>query len=681
MLILAGSVLFAQEEPPAPGPAPEIQMAKSQRIELPNGLKVILVENHKLPRVAFQLYVNYDPVVEGEKAGMLSAMGSLLEQGTAKQDEEAFAKSVDMIGAFMFTSARGGYIQGLSKHKDKLASLLAEATLQPAFPEAAFEREVKQQLSGLAASNEDINAISGRVTNALVYGKDHPYGEFETEESWKNISLEDIRGFYDSHFKPNISYLVMVGDLNPAQAEKLAKDNFGGWQRGEVQELDYKVPAIPDSRYVAMVDRSNAAQSIVKVTYPVELKRGDKDIFAANVLNQILGGGATGRLFQNLREEHAFTYGAYSSLSSNERVGKFTAAAPVRTAATDSAVQEILNEMERIRQNPVSAEELDGAKNSLMGEFARSLEDPQTIASFALSIDRFGLEKDYYETWLKKMAAVTVEDVQRAARRFMHPDRAIVSVVGKGSEIADGLAAFGEVHYFDKYANKMEAPKRELPAGLSAKDVISKYIVVRGGKSKMESIKDMRMEYSASMMGQTVEMVQKMVPAKGMMSQRLEVGDALFVQKTVTNGKEGYSSDPQNGKKMLDGPELRKTIRQANPFSFINYEEEGYSVELAALEQVEGKDAFVLKVTDPEGEVSNQYYDASSGLLIQIVKETENAMGQKGSSVTQLLDYKAIEGVQFPHTIKQQMGPQAITFKLEDAKVNIGLKKKDFPVE
>lgn len=681
LLILLGTGAFAQQEPPAPGPAPEIEMAKSNRMELPNGLKVIVVENHKLPTVAFRLFVDYDPVLEAEKAGMLSAMGSLMEKGTTERDEEAFANAVDMIGAFFTSGARGGYIQGLSKHSETLASLLAEATLQPAFPDAAFKREVKQRISGLAAANENPNAISSRVSGALVYGTDHPYGEFESEESWESINVEDIRSFHENNFKPNVAYLVMVGDITLAQAEKLAKGNFGGWQRGDVEQRSYEFPSMPDTRYVALVDRSNATQSVIQVTYPVQLRRNDKDIFAAKVLNEVLGGGGSGRLFNNLREKNAYTYGAYSNIREDKLTGKFTASTSVRNSVTDSAVQEIMNELERIRQNPVSKDELERAKNSLMGGFARQLENPQTIANYALSIDRYDLEQDYYETWLKKMAAVTVEDVQRAARRFIHPDKAIVSIVGKGSEIAGSLDKFGEVRYFDEYAKPVEAPSRELPAGLTAADVISKYIVVRGGKSKMEDIKDMALNYSAEMMGQQVSMVQKVVPKKGMSSQKLEVGEGMFVQKTVTDGKAGYSSDPQNGKKALEGKELRDAIRRANPFSFLDYEDAGYTVELEALEQVDGSDAFVLKVTNPEGDVSRQFYDASSGFLVQVVREMENPMGQKTSQIVKLQDYKEVEGVQFPHTLKQQMGPQKLEFKLEKVRTNIGLKKKDFEVK
>lgn len=682
LLLIASSVLFAQEQPPAPGPAPEVKMAEPQRFELPNGLNVILVENHKLPTVVYSLYVDYDAILEGDRAGMRSAMGSILQKGTTNKDEEAFAEAVDMMGAFMNTNPRGAYVSGLSKYRNELGSLMAEALLQPAFSQEAFDREVKQQLSGLAIQNDNPNAIAARVASALNYGLDHPYGEFETEESWKNISLEDCKKFYDAYFKPNVSYLVMVGDLSLAQAEKIAKDNFGGWQRSDVKAHTYSTPKIADKRYVALVDRSNAAQSVISVSYPIELTRADKDIFAARVMNQILGGGGTGRLFLNLREKNGYTYGAYSGIRNDKLVGRVSASASVRTTVTDSAIQEILNEFERIRQAPVSEEELSVAKNYLMGAFARSLEDPQTVANFTLSIDRLGLEKDYYQNYLKNLEAVSIEDVQRVARRFIHPDKALVMVVGKGSEIAESLNKFGEVHYMSNMAEKLEAPKRELPKGLTADNVVSKYLVARGGKANFDKVKDLTMNFEASIMNQPSTLTQKFLfGKKNMMYQELEVGEGLFVQRTVTDGKSGVSFDSQNGRKDLEGKDLEKTFAQADPFSFIDYQTNGYKVELTTMEQVEGKDAFVLKTTNPVGEVSDYYYDAETGFLVKRVTSIENPGGKAVSQTVLLQDYKEVDGIMYPHILIQQVGPQKMTFNLKEVKVNSGLSKKEFPVK
>ncbi|MFK7969570.1 MAG: insulinase family protein [Bacteroidia bacterium] len=684
LLTLISSTLFAQELPPAPGPAPEVKMSEPYRFELPNGLKVILVENHKLPTVAYQLYVNYNPIVEGDKAGMLQAMGDMLAKGTSSMDEEAFAKSIDMIGANFSTSPRGAYAQGLSKHRETLAKLMSSAVIEPAFPAPALDREVKQALSGLAVQANNPDAIAARVSGVLKYGMDHPYGEFDSEDTWKNIAIEDVKGLYNTYFKPNISYLVMVGDLSQTQAMEIAKNNFGSWQRGDVPAQSYSKPSAPEARYVALVDRASSAQSKVDVTYPIELKPGDKDIFAIKVLDQVLGGGALGRLFQNLREDHGFTYGCYSSIESDNLVGEISASASVRTSVTDSAVQEILNEFERLRQEPVTAKELSDAKNYLMGGFARSLERASTVANFTLNVDRYNLPKDYYQNYLKNLEAVTIEDVQRAARRIINPEKAIVMIVGKGSEIAEGLAKFGEVRYMSPNAEMQEAPKRELPKGVTAKNIIAKYVSALGGESKLEKIKDITMKYEATFMEQPAKLkVKYLLPnmSYNKFVVENEEGEELFSQSSKTDGKAAYESNSQSGRKNLEGTELQKAIMKANPFPFVNYAEAGYTVELVAMERVDGKDAFALRVVNPVEEVSTYYFDAASGFLVRMEREVEAPGGQKAIQSVSYGDYKAVEGVMFAHSRMQEVGPTTIPFVLKEIKINTGLKKKDFSVK
>ena len=679
-LILAGCQLIAQQLPPAPGPAPEVNLPSPYRFTLANGLKVILVENHKLPRVTFSLVLDNDPIFEGDKAGVLSALGSMLEKGTTSLDEEAFAEAVDMLGANFFTFSGGAYMQGLSKHKDAMAKLMSDALLNPAFPQEAFDREVKQSLSGLAIRSDNPNSISCRAVGALVYGKDHPYGEFETEDTWKSLTVDDVKEVYNTYFKPNQAYLVMVGDLDPQGAEQLAKTYFGVWQQGEVPNHSYKRPQAPEKRYVGLVDRSTSTQSIVDVTYPVELSLGDPDIYAARIMNHVLGGGGSGRLFRNLREAHSYTYGAYSGLEDDQLVGSFSASASVRSAVTDSAIQEILNEMERIRQNPVTEEELNNAKNYLMGSFARSLENPQNVASYSLNIDRYELPKDFFQNYLKNLEAVTLEDVQKAARRFIHPDRAIIVVVGKGSEIAEGLSRFGEIQYLSKMAEKIEPPKKELPKGLTADRLISKYLVASGGTPARAKIEDLTFSYEATLMGQPATLVQR-YRLPNMYHQELNVANGMFVQKSTTDGKAGIEFNSQAGKQALEGPELREMILRANYFYFIDFEENGYKAELTAMDRIEGKDVFAVEVTDPENQVSTQYFDAESGLLVRRLRTVENAGGQKAVQIVDYQDYKEVNGIKFPHTVLQQVGPQKLAFTLKELKVNTGLKKKDFPTK
>jgi len=234
----------------------------------------------------------------------------------------------------------------------------------------------------------------------------------------QNIDRASVIGFYQTYFKPNIAYMAIVGDINRKEAQKLIKKYFGNWERGEVPKNIFKVPEAPSKTLVAMVDRPQSVQSIINVSYPVNLKPGSEDAIKARVMNTILGGGFSSNLMQNLREDHGFTYGARSSLSGDKLIGNFNASASVRNEVTDSSVVEFLYELNRIRTENVSEEQLKSIKNYITGGFARSLENPQTIANFAINIERYNLPKDYYANYLMNIEAVSVADVKEMAQKI-----------------------------------------------------------------------------------------------------------------------------------------------------------------------------------------------------------------------------------------------------------------------
>ncbi|MFN0034406.1 MAG: M16 family metallopeptidase, partial [Saprospiraceae bacterium] len=252
---------------PAPGSAPKIQIGKAETFKLDNGLTVIVVENHKLPTVSYQIYVDNDPAQEKEAAGYVDLMGDLLARGTKTRTKEQIDESVDFLGASLSSSANGVSGSCLSKHSDKLLEIMADVLLNPTFPQEELDKLKRQYESGLAAAKDDPDAIAGNVGSVLRYGKDHPYGEIMTEESLAKINLDQIRGHYNTYFKPNISYFVVVGDVTKAQAEKFAKQYFGKWQKGDVPKHKYAVPQAPAKTQVDFVHKPGAVQSAISITY------------------------------------------------------------------------------------------------------------------------------------------------------------------------------------------------------------------------------------------------------------------------------------------------------------------------------------------------------------------------------------------------------------------------------
>jgi predicted Zn-dependent peptidase len=403
VILLSVGFTFAQKldrtKPPIPGPAPEIKIGKYVSFQLENGLKVFVVENHKLPIVTFNLIIDRDPILEKENAGYVEITGELLKTGTKTKTKSQIDEDIDFIGATFNTSSTNLFGSCLKKHTDKLLDIMSDVTLNANFKQEELDKIKERTLSELKAEKDEPSLIADKIMKKVFYGAGHPYAESETDSSVTSISLYMCWNYYNTFFKPNISYLSIVGDITPDEAKVLAEKYFGTWQKGDVPKYKYEKVEPPVINKVVIVDKPGSVQSKVIVGYPIDLPKNSPDVILANVTNTILGGGVF-RLFENLREKHAYTYGAYSSLSSDEIIGKFTAYADVRNSVTDSAITEILYEMKRIRKDTVGDKELQKAKNYLTGSFAIALEDPKTVANFAINIERWNLPKDFYTNYL-----------------------------------------------------------------------------------------------------------------------------------------------------------------------------------------------------------------------------------------------------------------------------------------
>ncbi|MFK7951903.1 MAG: M16 family metallopeptidase [Ekhidna sp.] len=662
-------------EPATPRP---INIGEYESFELKNGLKVFVVENNKLPRVSFQLLVDRDAILEGEKAGYLSMVGQLMRRGTETRTKEQIDEEVDFIGASLNAGSSGVFASGLSKYKETILELMTDVAFNPTFPEDELEKIRKQTISGLASQKEDPNAIAGNLNSIMVYGADHPYGELQTEETTNNIKVEDLKSYHSTYFKPNISYLVIVGDVNVKEMKKLAKTYFGSWEKGEVPSHTFETPKAPEKSVVRLINRSSSVQSVINITYPVLLPIGSEDEIKVRVMNQILGGSFSGKLNMNLREDKGYTYGSRSSLSSDELISRFNANADVRNAVTDSSIVQMIYEMNQMKEGNFDEESLNLAKNSISGSFSQSLERPQTVANFALNTAIYSLPTDYYATYLQKVQAVTLEDIKATAQKYLKPENAYINVVGKGSEIAESLKQFGELKYYDIYGNEVDPSLAKLPEGLTAEKVISDYIKAIGGKDNIESIKTITMKMDASVMGQSLN-IESSKMAPNMSFQEVKMGGNV-VQKQVFDGTKGSSSGMQGSKK-VEGDEAKDMQISSAIVEEAVYMESGVELNLVSVENIDGIDAYGIEVTMPSGKKSTKYYDSKSGLLIRTTNVVEGPQGSISLS-TDFADYKEFEGVLFPTMIKQPMNAQMkMEIKVTDIAVNQDLEADTFKVE
>ena len=657
MVSLQANAQLDRSKLPEPGPAPEIRLGNYDSFTLKNGLQVFVVRNTKLPQVGFSLLVDRDAIVEGDKAGYISLAGSLLRSGTTNLTKDQLDEQIDFIGASLNTSSTGVFASALSQHTEKIVELMADVLLNPSFPQEEFDRLIKQTKSGLASSKDNPDYIASTISNITLYGKEHPYGEPSTEATVDNITLEDVKQYYATYFKPNVSYLAIVGDITTKEAKKLTKKYFGKWEKAEVPTHTYDAVKAPEETQVVVVNKDGAVQSVMEITHPVQMQPGSADAIPASVMNDILGGGSARRLFNNLRETKGYTYGAYSSLNSDELIGKFEASAKVRNEVTDSAVVEFMNELSRIRNEKVSADELQKTKSFMMGNFARSLESPQTIARFALNTARYGLDKDYYRNYLKTLDAVTVEDVQAMAQKYVKPENAYIVVVGDAATVAPVLKQFGKVSKVDMYGD----PVKELAAGaVPVEQVMEKYLQAIGGKAKAEKIKDLAMEMEISAQGQIVTFkTVKELPGSYLMTQQI---GGMTLMKLAINGNAGYM-EAQGQRRPMPEDALKGNSYNVYPVPELKVLDGTYSAEVTGVEKVGEEEAYVVKVEASEGVFVTEYYSTESGLKLK-------TMSPAGGM--EFKEYQEVDGILMPKavTVSTPMGALPATVKSIEVNAN-----------
>ena len=671
-LFLTG-IMQAQNRPqPKPGNSPVVNIKKPQTFVLENGMKVLIVENHKLPRVSFNLTLDNAPFTEGNKKGVDELTSSLIGNGSKKTTKEAFNEEIDFYGANINFSSQGASASSLSKYSGRVLELLAEGALQPNFTQSEFDKEKAKLLEGLKADEKSVPAIAGRVVDVLAFGKNHPSGEYISEETLKNVTLEDVQTNYSTYFVPENAYLVIIGDIKFKDTKKAVEKLFGAWKKQTAPKNTYPNPENVSKLQIDFVDVPNAVQSEISLVNTVNLKMSDPDFFPAVIANQILGGDFNSYLNMNLRERHAWTYGASSNIGSGKYVTKFKASSAVRNSVTDSAVVEFVKEIKRIRTEKVSEDVLKNVKAGYIGRFVMQVEKPQTVARYALNIETEKLPADFYEKYIQTINNVSADDIYRVANKYFLIDNLRIVIAGKGSEVIAGLEKLKiPIFYFDKYGNPTEKPssKKEAPAGITAKTVFDNYIKAIGGEKAVSAVKTLVMNGTTTIpQAPTPLSFTSKLDSKGKMMVSLSMG-SMALMKQVVNDKGAYI-EQQGQRKDLKGDDLAEMKASATPFEELRLSKRT-DLKVEGIESINGNDAYLIK----DGKTV-YYYDVKSGLKVAKLKVKEQS-GQSTTLTTYFNDYKEVKGVKVPFNIVQNVGFE-LDIKMSDIKINEGVSEADF---
>ena len=657
---------------PKPGVAPTVKIGKPQTFELKNGLKVMVVENHKLPRVAFSLTLDNDPYTEADKKGVSDMTSTLMGSGTTKISKNAFNEEVDFLGANVRFSSNGAAASTLSKYSGRILELMADGALNPNFTQEEFDKEKTKLIEGLKANEKSVSAVARRVESVLAYGKDHPAGEFVSEATLKNVTLEDVKANYNTYFVPSNAYLIIVGDVKLKETKKMVEKFFGSWKKATAPSIKFNDPKDVANTQINFIDMPNAVQSEVSVINMSNLKMTDPDYFAVLIANQILGGDFNSYINMNLREAHGWTYGARTAISGDKRIGTFNASTQVRNSVTDSTVVEIMKEYKKIRTEKVSEDMLASVKAGYIGRFVMQIEKPQTVAGYALRIQSQGLPADFYENYIKNVSAVTADDVLRVANKYFKIDNSRIVIVGKASDVAAGLEKLNmPVFYFDKYGNPTAKPelKKPVPAGVTAKSVIDAYIKAIGGEKAASAVKTIVMNGTTTIPQAPSPLTfTSKIDVKGKLMVELAMG-TMSLMKQVLNEKGAYIMQ-QGQRQNVEGEMLSEMRASAVPFEELSLSKKSGLI-LENIESVNGKDAYAVK----NGKTT-LFYDVTSGLKIAESKVMEQG-GKTMTQTTSYGDYKEVKGVKVPFNVIQNAGFE-LDVKMSEVKINEGVSDADF---
>lgn len=486
ILISGGLCAFAQQTTDAAKPLPskierlnrvpvnneilKVKLPHPKEVQLPNGLTILVLEQHKLPTVDCALWIKSGALSDPkEMPGLASFTADMLREGTGKRSSVQIATELDELGATFSADAPFGNdftsidSSGLSSSADKLMELISDIVLNPSFPTDELARYVRQEKAGLIQLRSN-PAFLARERFAQAVYRDFPAAiQATTVDSLQKATPEALKKFHDTYYAPNNAILGFSGDITVAQATELAKKYFGAWKPkpGSSSKLA-EVPA-PGPARVYLVDRPSSVQSNI-LAGGLSLRRSDPDYIPLAVVNRVLGGNSTARLFSNLREDKGYTYGAYSRVSANLFQGTFAANTEVRNAVTDGALHELMYEFKRIRDEKVPQGELEDAKRSIVSGFALQVERPSFVLNSWMSSKYYGLPQDYWDSYSDQIAKVDADTVERIAKKYVDLDHLQLVVVGDAKQVREAVAKYGALEVYDADGKPVET-KSETPSG------------------------------------------------------------------------------------------------------------------------------------------------------------------------------------------------------------------------
>jgi zinc protease len=467
-----------RRQAPAPLPSSEIRIPTPYQAVLPNGLTLVVVEDKRLPLVSYRLAFRtgdaHDP---SELPGLTDMMAGLLTEGTASRTSRQIAEEVERMGATLHAGAGSDFTtlsaSALSVFGDKILELMADVTLRPSFPENEVELTKQNTKESLKQQRAQPSFLANEMVSRVMFG-DHPYSRIApTPESIDGTTRARLVEFHRSVFVPNNAVFLIVGDVECAAVEQNVTKLFAQWSSSQAILDHFPEPPDRTKRVAYVIDRPGSAQSNIVIANK-GVNRTSQDYFPLLLMHTVLGATASSRLFMNLREEKGYTYGAYSNLDTRRTAGTIRVTAEVRTPVTGDSLKEFFYELERIRNEQVSEKEISDAKSYLTGVFPIRLETQEGLIDQLVQIKMLGLPDDYLQLYREQVQAVTREEIQDVAQKYVRPDEASIVIVGDGAQVIEQLEPFcSEIELYNTAGNKKDRAAANGAAGEGADSILA----------------------------------------------------------------------------------------------------------------------------------------------------------------------------------------------------------------
>ncbi|HKI00648.1 MAG TPA: pitrilysin family protein [Thermoanaerobaculia bacterium] len=686
-LLLAASGAAAQPAkpkatPPAPAPVKDVRFPSFEQKSLANGLRVVVIEQHEQPLVALRMVLKagktFDPA---EKAGLAGATAALLTKGTPTRSAQQIAEAIDFVGGNLnaATGIESGFASAevTSDQLDLGFDLLSDILLRPTFPQDEIERWRRQALSGLQIQQQDPGYLASSAADRLIF-PNHPYGNPSdgTPESLKGLTRDDLAAFHRRRYVPNDAILAIVGDVKPADAFARAERAFGGWHAGEAAKLPDVAARSGSGHRIVVIDKPDAVQTEIRLGQ-VAIAFRDPDLYAERVYNSVLGGTASSRLFDEVRRKRGLSYGAGSYFIEGSQPGWFVASTSTKTESTLEALEVSLDVIRALQKEPVPETELGAAKTYITGGFPLEIETADGIAGKILEAMKFGLGREFVETYNESISKVGAADVQRFAKERTRPDDMVIVLAGNAAAFSEGLKKkYGEFETIpaaevDFLRADLRKPKSAQPAA-SASDQAQALELLRKAQEALggTAFVEQRSQVAKGSGTMTPPGVPQPLPIPSIVTYRVlpdkERTEIQLPMGTMIQAFDGTAGWGSMGSQVQDTTAQSKEEQHYGLDVLRQAGQAGYTARPLPDADVAGKPAKVVEIADGEGHATRFFLDPQTSLVTQVAFES-------GGETTEAVytDYREVGGVKVPYqTNVSRNGQPFVQIKYSEVQVN-----------